>query len=65
MKSVHEKSLCEICGKIISSGRMKSHVFNLHPTGDEEFPHICKICGKGFFDNYALKNHCNIQYSHW
>ena len=60
MKSVHEKAPCEICGKKISSGRMKSHVFNLHPTGDEEFPYICKICGKGFFENYALKNHSNI-----
>ena len=59
-KSIHEKIPCEICGKMMDSGRMKKHMFKSHPTGDEEFPHNCDVCGKGFFDRNVLKVHYNI-----
>ena len=52
-KKVNQKS-CSFCGKLFYRNDLKDHIKNVH-EGIKN--HICKICGKGYFDLGNLKTH--------
>ena len=52
-KKVNRKS-CSFCGKIFYRKYLKDHIKNVH-EGIKN--HMCKICGKGYFDLGNLKTH--------
>ena len=58
-KSIHENvfdCVCDICAKPIrTNALLKKQLANNHNIGDKK--HLCDICGKGFTDNFTLKQH--------
>ena len=55
----HEGIPCTICGELVSTQRMKRHVYKYHkPSNEWDFK--CKFCGKGFLQTSHLKAHINV-----
>ena len=55
---VHLKIMCPDCGKIVQTRKLKYHILQKH-TPDNEKPHQCQQCGKGFVERYVLDDHMN------
>ena len=58
IRTVHERSPCPICGKLVPKTRLKTHMTIFH-TEDHAKPFQCKICGKGFATRLAFQEHTN------
>jgi len=54
LKTHDEKNICEICNKVVRN--IKRHMLRLH-TKDEDKPHRCSDCGKGFDSALSLESH--------
>ena len=58
IRTVHERSPCPICGKLVPKTRLKTHMTIFH-TEEHAKPFQCKICGKGFATRLAFQEHTN------
>jgi len=58
MRSVHTFKVCHDCGKEVKQVHFKAHVLTHHSTEDQK-PHQCTICQKGFVTKMTLKDHMN------
>ena len=56
---VHFKTQCPNCGLMVSNNNLKYHILQKH-TPDNEKPHQCHQCGKGFVQRYLFDDHMNI-----
>merc|ERR1712079_567590 len=54
MRSHEEKTPCPECG--VKVRKLNDHMKQVH-TPDDQQPHQCQDCGKGFIDKLNLKNH--------
>ena len=58
-RTVHSKTPCTFCGKLISQACMKIHVNTFH-VEEKKKPFVCKTCGKGFSLKKRFQEHNNI-----
>ena len=58
IKSVHEKTPCVECGKLIGATKMKLHLQGHAPDSEKKYK--CEVCGKGFTETQRLQDHMNI-----
>ena len=59
IQSVHEKTPCEQCGKLIGLKLMYRHVQTQHTHNDNK-KYKCEVCGKGFYHKAAYLDHKNV-----
>merc|ERR1711860_331944 len=57
----HKEGPCDICGKIVKVGRLKSHKLQ-HHTEEHLKPFVCTTCKpvKGFITKLEYQNHVSI-----